>query len=49
MTEPQPIAEELPNLEQVFWDELVAEIKEYHNEQMNAILNRLLPLAVWWV
>lgn len=38
MTEPQPIAEELPNLEQVFWDELVAELKEQHNEQMNAIL-----------
>ena len=38
MTEPQPIAEEIPNLEQVFWDELVAELKEQHNEQMNAIL-----------
>jgi len=28
----------IPNLEQVFWDELVAELKEQHNEQMNAIL-----------
>ena len=41
MTEPQPIAEDLknlPNLEQVVLDELVAEFKEQHNEQMNAIL-----------
>ena len=38
MTEPQPIAEEIPNLEQVVWDELVAELKEQHNEQMNTIL-----------
>ena len=28
----------LPNLEQVVWDELVAELKEQHNKQMNAIL-----------
>lgn len=41
MTEPQPTAEDLkklPNLEQVVLDELVAEFKEQHNEQMNAIL-----------
>ena len=41
MTEPQPTAEDLknlPNLEQVVLDELVAELKEQHNEQMNAIL-----------
>lgn len=41
MTEPQPTAEDLknlPNLEQVVLDELVAEFKEQHNKQMNAIL-----------
>ena len=36
LTEQQ--AKELPNLEQVVLDELVAELKEQHNEQMNAIL-----------